>query len=154
MVIGENEEFRWDYDEDADIFNIHRKDVKVKGSAELGDFTVDFDSKGQVVGLEIMYASEFLENVNISKSQLINIKSANLFKDYKKCGCMKTEKEIREILNNIIKLRDKQRRTWSKLKDKKEINWMLTVITENNAKVDLLYEILEGSGQKTSKQNL
>jgi len=77
-MIKENNEYQWDYSEASDILNIHKKSVKVAGGAELGDFTVDFGSKGQVAGLEIMHASEFFENVEISKEQLIKLKAVEL----------------------------------------------------------------------------
>ena len=77
-MIGENKEYYWDYSKASDILNIHRKDIKVVGSAELGDFSVDFGGRGQVVGLEIMYASEFFENVKISREQLIQLKAVEL----------------------------------------------------------------------------
>jgi len=78
MVVAENDKYYWDYSESSDILNIHQKDKKIAGSAELGDFTVDFDNNGKVVGIEVMYASEFFGNLNISKQQLSNLKSAEL----------------------------------------------------------------------------
>ncbi len=54
MAINETEEYIWDYSEHSDILNIHKKGVVVSGSSELGDFTVDFDRAGNIVGIEIM----------------------------------------------------------------------------------------------------
>lgn len=68
----------WDYSTYSDILNIHKKDKSTKGSAELGDFSIDFDDKGNIVGVEIMHASEFLKNFNIAKKQLENIKAAKI----------------------------------------------------------------------------
>ena len=59
MAFGKQQNFVWDYSKTSDILNIHRAGRKVEGSAELEDFTVDFDKDGNVVGIEIMYASEF-----------------------------------------------------------------------------------------------
>lgn len=78
MVLGQNNKFRWDYNEKSDILNIHELKKKTSGSAELGDFTVDFDSKDNVIGIEILYASEFLENMGISKEQLENLQDAEI----------------------------------------------------------------------------
>jgi len=61
-----------DYDIENDILFIHRKDVKTKGSVEImgGDIIMDFSKDKEVVGLEIMNASEFLKNFNITKNML------------------------------------------------------------------------------------
>lgn len=76
-----NQFFDWDYSTDSDILNIHKIDKKTKGSAELGDFTVDFDEKDNVVGVEIMHASEFFKELGIIKSQLGTIKNAKILVD-------------------------------------------------------------------------
>mgnify|MGYP001615306659 FL=1 len=78
MALGTEQNFVWDYSKTSDILNIHRAGRKVEGSAELEDFTVDFDKDGNVVGIEIMYASEFLSNVEIQKGQLSKILRAEL----------------------------------------------------------------------------
>jgi len=78
MTVGKNKQFTWDYSEKSDILNIHQTDKKTEGSSELGDFTVDFDKIGNVVGIEIMNASEFLEQAGISKEQLDGLKGAQL----------------------------------------------------------------------------
>jgi uncharacterized protein YuzE len=76
MVAGTNKSFNWDYDEDSDILNIHRNRKKVAGSAELGDFTIDFDRDGTVVGVEILNASGFFRRIAISKDQLAGLQTA------------------------------------------------------------------------------
>lgn len=78
MALGKERNFDWDYSKKSDILNIHKADQKIEGSAELEDFTVDFDKEGNVVGIEIMYASEFLSNVGIQKEQLSKILEAEL----------------------------------------------------------------------------
>ncbi len=78
MAIGETAEFMWDYSESADIFNVHKKGQKVAGSAELGDFTVDFDVAGHIMGLEIMNVSDFLRESDITPKQLSEIKSVEI----------------------------------------------------------------------------
>ncbi len=65
MAQGETGEFIWDYSERSDIFNIHRKSKLSAGSAELGDFTVDFDSYGTIIGLEIMNVADFMSQINL-----------------------------------------------------------------------------------------
>ncbi len=68
--------FYSDYSAKSDILNIHKKGKLVKGSAELGDFTIDFDSNDNIVGVEIMNASSFLKDLEITKNQLENLKDA------------------------------------------------------------------------------
>lgn len=70
--------FLWDYSEKSDILNIHRAGKKTFGSDELGDFTIDFDKDGNVIGIEVMNASEFFTQIGISKDQLVHIKSAEI----------------------------------------------------------------------------
>jgi uncharacterized protein YuzE len=76
MVVGNDENFSWDYSEKSDILNVHEVGKKTAGSAELADFTIDFDNNGNVVGLEVMHASEFFSDVDITN--LSEIKTAKL----------------------------------------------------------------------------
>lgn len=69
MAIGKSVFFSWDYSH-SDILNIHKVGKQVAGSAEIGDFTVDFDKEGGVVGVEITNASDFFSHVGISREQL------------------------------------------------------------------------------------
>lgn len=78
MGVGKDKQFTWDYSEKSDILNIHKTGKKTEGSAELGDFTVDFDNEGNVVGIEILNASEFFDQSGISKEQLQHLKAAQL----------------------------------------------------------------------------
>ena len=78
MAVGKDKYFSWDYSEKSDILNVHKANKKTTGSAELGDFTVDFDKNGNVVGIEIMNASKFFKLVSIDKEQLENIKEAEI----------------------------------------------------------------------------
>src|SRR3989338_3227306 len=70
--------FVWDYSRKSDMLNIHKAERKVDGSAEFEDFTIDFDGEGQVSGIEIAYASEFLSDAGIQKEQLAKIKEAEI----------------------------------------------------------------------------
>lgn len=73
--------YYWDYGISSDILNIHKINKKTKGSAELGDFSIDFDKNDNVVGVEILHASEFLKESGINKEQLKNIKGAKILVD-------------------------------------------------------------------------
>ncbi len=55
--------FDFDYDlEDDDLF-LYDSKSKSKGSVELGDFILDYDSKKQLVGIQIMNASKLLKDI-------------------------------------------------------------------------------------------
>ena len=73
--------YTWDYSTYSDILHVHKKGEINKGSAELGDFCIDFNKKDEVVGIEIEYASEFLSQLEITKEQLSQITDAELFID-------------------------------------------------------------------------
>lgn len=78
MAINETEEYIWDYSEHSDILNIHKKWVVVSGSSELGDFTVDFDRAGNIVGIEIMNVTDFLQEAGIGPEQLFQLQQAEM----------------------------------------------------------------------------
>ena len=56
-------EYKFDYDKENDDLFIHRRDSKSKGSIEFGDLVLDFNSKKQLVGIEILNASKFLKDI-------------------------------------------------------------------------------------------
>lgn len=72
--------FEWSYSKGADIFRVFLRDTKITGSAEVGDFTIDFLDK-EVVGLEIMQASEFFTTIGISKEALSQISDTKIWVD-------------------------------------------------------------------------
>ena len=78
MVLGTNQQFSWDYSEKSDILNIHKNGTRTAGSAELGDFTIDFDKDGNVSGVEVMNAAEFFLSVSITKESLKQMEGAEL----------------------------------------------------------------------------
>ena len=81
MEIKKIEGFTWDYSDYADILHIHKSNKQVKGSIELGDFTLDFSNNDEIVGIEIEHASEFFSPLDIDKLMLSNIKNAGFFID-------------------------------------------------------------------------
>lgn len=80
-MIGQDKYFKWDYSEKSDILHVHKQKKKVEGSAELGDFTFDFDKNGNVVGVEIINVSQFLQQMDIPKDQLNQIQCAEILID-------------------------------------------------------------------------
>ena len=80
-------EFNWDYSGYSDILHIHQKNSLTKGSAELGDFTLDFDKNDEIIGIEIEHASEFFNNLDINKQNLKAIQEAHIIIDKRNPGC-------------------------------------------------------------------
>ncbi|MBI4451466.1 DUF2283 domain-containing protein [Candidatus Woesearchaeota archaeon] len=76
MAIGKYGKYNWDYSEYSDILNIHETGVRTSYGNEVGDFTVDFDKTGRIIGVEVMYATEFLKSQRIAKDGLSDLKGA------------------------------------------------------------------------------
>ncbi|MAG47544.1 hypothetical protein CL617_02985 [archaeon] len=79
--------FNFDYSEYSDILHIHKDGYVTKGSAEVGDFTLDFDSNEEIVGIEIENASEFFNNLDIDKVSLNEMKGAEFVIDKRNPQC-------------------------------------------------------------------
>ena len=77
-MIGKDEYYEWDLSEKSDILNIRKHNKKVDGSAELGDFTIDFDKNGSIVGVEIMNISDFIKQIGLSIEQLRGMQHAEI----------------------------------------------------------------------------
>ena len=67
------------YDEEEDILFLS-KSKKVKASIDVGDFIIDIDHYGFVVGIEILNAEE---NLHLTKEQLEEIQKASMAVTYK-----------------------------------------------------------------------
>ncbi len=79
MIVRQTSQFIWDFSERSDIFNIRKTGRKTNGSAELGDFTVDFDEYGEIIGIEIMNVSDFLRQAAIPLEELEQLKAAQFW---------------------------------------------------------------------------
>ncbi len=77
-VIKQNKIFEWDYSEYSDILNIHKKNVHIAEGSEFGDIDLDFDKQGNVIGIQILWASEFLAPTGITKKQLEELNNAEI----------------------------------------------------------------------------
>lgn len=53
--------FNADYDKEANDLFLHSEE-KSKGSVEIGDLIIDFDKNGNLVGIEILNATDFLND--------------------------------------------------------------------------------------------
>lgn len=61
------------YDKENDILSIHKGfniDEKFKGNIDVGKLILDVSTKGRIVGLEIMNATNFLKEFDIEKKIL------------------------------------------------------------------------------------
>ena len=81
------EQFNWDYSEYSDILHIRKKGQLTKGSVELGDFTLDFGSDNEIVGIGVEHASEFFGNLDIDKSALSKLENAQFVIDNRNPQC-------------------------------------------------------------------
>ncbi|MBI4448401.1 DUF2283 domain-containing protein [Candidatus Woesearchaeota archaeon] len=92
----------WDYSVVSDILNVHKAGAKVAASAELGDFTVDFNSEGTVVGLEIMHASDFFGSVSISKEDLSELREVDILTEQRNDIVLVMIRLLGENVNQVI----------------------------------------------------
>lgn len=80
-------EYRFHYDNVSDVLYIQNTVKKVEESVEFSeDIVLDLDKKGVVIGVEIFYASEFLNlfNKEIDKEFLENLKGAYIeYRDFR-----------------------------------------------------------------------
>ena len=58
---------KFDYDPEIDDLFIYYSNSKSKGSIEIGDIILDLNSKKELVGIELLNASKFIDNKEILK---------------------------------------------------------------------------------------
>jgi|Deesub1362A_J573_1020465.scaffolds.fasta_scaffold00005_178 uncharacterized protein YuzE len=76
-------DFEFSYDEENDDLFLFRKDVKSKGSIEFGNLVLDFDNKKNLVGIQIMEATEFICEITgcdkkLARNILVNLKKSQV----------------------------------------------------------------------------
>lgn len=59
--------FQIDYDYEQDSLFLYRE--KSHGSVEIGNLILDFSKKKELVGIEILRASRFLQGINVSEKR-------------------------------------------------------------------------------------
>jgi uncharacterized protein YuzE len=72
---------KWDYDDDYDDLAIFKKGQKSYGSIDFDNLILDFTSKGEFVGIELMDATQYLSNLTgekITKERLMNIADCDI----------------------------------------------------------------------------
>jgi uncharacterized protein YuzE len=67
------------YDSEEDILSLS-KGIKVKASIDIGDFIIDVDHRGLIVGLEILNASQ---NIGLKEEFLKSLEQASMQVTYK-----------------------------------------------------------------------
>ena len=81
MINKNMDNFKSHYDVEDDVLYIYNADKQVEESIEFSeDIVLDIDENGEVIGLEVFYASEFLQafNKTIDKDFLESLKEASL----------------------------------------------------------------------------
>jgi uncharacterized protein YuzE len=76
-----NNDWTFDYDYENDSLYIYLSNKKARESFELDNFVIDVSEKGDVVGVEILNASEMIRKIwdyNIPKDALKNIKDVGM----------------------------------------------------------------------------
>lgn len=69
---------KYDYDKLNDLLYVYKKDSNVYSNVMIGEFHLEFDKNMNVVGLEILKASDILDAYNIPKRILENIEKVEL----------------------------------------------------------------------------
>lgn len=71
---------KFDYDSDNDNLYLYDPKSKSKASIEMDDMIIDFNSKNEVSGIELLEASEFFKGLSfkVSKESLEQITSCNI----------------------------------------------------------------------------
>ena len=87
------------YNEEDDILLIY-KDGKVKGNLMIGGFVIDISYRGEVIGIEVLDATENLKMFNITKDMMKYIKSARLISKKYKDGTIFVGFEILSVIPN------------------------------------------------------
>jgi len=74
------QDYNFSYDKENDDLFMHKPDSKSKGSIEWGNFIFDFNSKKELVGVQILDASEVIGDIVDSsvKEVLVNLVSCGV----------------------------------------------------------------------------
>jgi len=58
------------YDAENDLFYAHKENTKVFSNIMLGDFHIEYDREGNIVGIEVLNATDVLKEYGVSKEML------------------------------------------------------------------------------------
>lgn len=82
MYLKNMQKFNFSYDKENDDLFLYSPNSKSKGSVELGDIILDFDNKKELVGIEIMGASQLIRDLMDEENQEF---IGELLNDLKEC---------------------------------------------------------------------
>lgn len=71
-------DLKFNYDNLNDLLYVYKENSSVYVNVVIGDFHVEFSKEWQVVGMEILNASDLLEEYDVSKDMLENIKKIEI----------------------------------------------------------------------------
>ena len=69
---------KFNYDNLNDLLYVYKENSSVYANVVIGDFHVEFSKEWQVVGMEILNASDLLGEYDVSKDMLENIKKIEI----------------------------------------------------------------------------
>lgn len=69
---------KFDYDKFNDLLYIYKEDSSVYANIVIGEFHIDIDKEGNIVGVEVLNASELLNEYGVNKNLLINLKTVEM----------------------------------------------------------------------------
>ncbi|MFH1682364.1 MAG: DUF2283 domain-containing protein [Candidatus Woesearchaeota archaeon] len=98
--------FNFDYDSENDSLFVYNPKSKSKASVEMDDFIIDFSSRKEISGIELLNATEFLKSLEF-EDQRINIKE--LLKNIEECKIEIIVKENFFVIKFILISKSKER---------------------------------------------
>lgn len=76
--------FKFDYDKEYDLLSIYNYEQKVAESVQVSeDVVIDLDKNGNVIGIEIFYASEFFNLLNKDVNKKFLQELEDVFLEYR-----------------------------------------------------------------------
>lgn len=69
---------KFNYDSLNDLLYVYKPESNVYANVVIGEFHLEFDKNGEVVGLEVLKASEILSEYEVSEETLKNIEKINI----------------------------------------------------------------------------
>ena len=69
---------KFDYDKSNDLLYVYKEDSSVYANVIIGEFHIELDKEGNVVGVEVLNASELLSEYGVNKDLLVNMKKTEL----------------------------------------------------------------------------
>ncbi|MAG20360.1 hypothetical protein CL618_02920 [archaeon] len=70
-------DLKFNYDKLNDLLYVYRENSNVYTNIVVGEFHLEFDKEGEIVGMEILKASELLSEYGILKKSLENIENVS-----------------------------------------------------------------------------